>query len=83
MDKLYLATIEVLYNEDKLYYVPITKKWYILKSDMFLELLFRKESNGAVCYKEKGGVKAFYYSKMKKNTKKCSIEFPIGLPVPF
>jgi len=55
MDKLYLATIEVAYNNDKLYYVHTKKKWYILKSDMFLDELFRKYSNGCLCYKEKGG----------------------------
>lgn len=83
MDKLYLATIEVAYNNDKLYYVHTKKKWYILKSDMFLDELFRKYSNGCLCYKEKGGVKAFYYEKMKKNAKKCNVKLPIGLPIPF
>lgn len=83
MDKLYLATIEVSYNDEKLYYVPIKKKWYILKANLFLDELHRKVSNGCVCYKEKGGVKAYYYSKMQKNATKCDRRYPIGLPIPF
>ena len=83
MDKLYLATIEISYNNDKLYYLPCKRKYYLLKNNLFLEVLNRKVSNGAICYKEKGSSTAYYLSKMKKNAKKCNIEFPIGLPCPF
>lgn len=83
MDKLYLATLEVVYNDDKLYYIPLKKKWYILKDAEFLAPIFRKVVAGQLAYKEKGGIKCYYYSKMKKNVKKCNIELPIGLPTPF
>lgn len=82
MDNLYLATIKVTYNDDVLYYVESKEKWYILK-EFFLEPLFRKSVCGQLAYKEKGGAKAYYHSKMKRNSTKCSEQFPIGLPCPF
>jgi hypothetical protein len=83
MDKLYLATLKVAYNEDELFYVPSKKKWYILKEKLFLAPLHRKVVAGQLAYKEKGGVKAYYHSKMEKNVSKVKIELPIGLPTPF
>lgn len=80
MNKLYLATYEVKYNKDLLYYAK--NRWHLLEND-YLTPLDRKVVNGCVAYKRSGLNKAFYYSKMEKNCTTCKKEFSIGLPCPF
>lgn len=76
MNKL-KCTLEVKYNKEKLYYAD---QWYLLVNGVYLEPLNREQGNGVIFYRIKGGRTHYYYSKMKKNVKKCNIELPIQMP---
>ena len=78
--KKHLATIKVKYNDDILYYIPSKKQWYILKNNLHLKELHLKRVDGQDAYKEKGGDKAYYHSKMEKNSEPCKEYLAIGLP---